>query len=1535
MSGAHRRTSSRRFRRTLTAGAAAVATTVSFVVFASTASAANTWFVKVGGSTAGTCGTTLATACDTVTRVIAKAGFVAGDTINVAAGTYTDHPLFSSKGAVVLGAGAASTTFSGTNNAFAIGSTLPAAQTLSLSDLTVTLGNPANGLGGGLAIGGGQILTNNVNLTSNKGALGGGAYVGAGTSLTMTGGTISGNVATATTAALTGAGGGIYVAGKSGATPAGQLSLTNVTVNNNSAVGNASAATGNGGAIFNAGSATISGSSFSGNFVTPSTNANPRRGQGGAIFNGANATVDLPTMSITNTTITGGLASGSLNATSGGAIANGESFGGLAGASLTTNGLTLDGNTALVGGGIYNGGSLSAAGGEIKNGSAASGGGVYQSLLVTPGASRPTATFDGTKFTNNTANGATLANFGNGGAIWNQATLTIKGGANFTGNQAIASSAASTISGWGGSIYTGPLAANDLPTATISDAQFNAGTPSSNAVIGGAIANVGNVFGFSGATNGALTVANTTFSKNSAQAAGAVYTAGTTSITGSSFDQNKATHASAGFGGGLYVARSQASGPNPAATVDHTSFTGNSATVLGGGVVLAYPASLELRNSSSVTGNTSAVSAGGIFNSGALTVRDSDVSHNSSAFQGGGIYSGSNTATDAPSVTLVNTSVDNNTAPNVGGGIVTLAGATFNATAGEVNNNTAVAGGGIYVGDNAPASFDGTDFVGNTASASGGAAIFNSGSLTLQHALLSTNHAIHTSGNVGLGAAIYSGSNNDNVTTKLTVKTSTIANNDAWAGAALVTFSPGTGVTNLASIDNTTITGNTNGTNVGSIEQFHPLTISNSTITDNTSASGASGALYLFDPAHVSISGTILSNNSGGSCTAASAPVDGGYNLSDPGDTSCGFSAAKHDVSAAPQLGPLANNGGQTPTRLPGPASPALDKIPANTATGVSNVVSGNPVALCGSGAQDQRDVARPQGAKCDIGSVEANQIAPTISGPNSVDYSIGNMGTAVTFTTTGSPQPTLTEAGALPPGVTFVDNGDGTATISGTPTSGPGGHYNITITATNEAGSTPKAFDLVLHEAPVLGGPASATYTVGQAGTPQIFKMISGFPPATLSTTSTLPSGVTFTDNGDGTATLQGTPATGTGGVYPIVIKGTNGTPPDGSLNFTLTVNEAPTVTGPASATFTVGTASSSGEFTTTGFPAATLSASGLPAGLNVVSTGAGKAKITGTPANGTGGEYDVTVTATNGVGSDATTMIHIVVHEAPELTGPSAARFVTGSFSTIGFSADGYPQASVTESGALPAGITFVDNGNGTATLSGTAATGTDGTYNVTITASNGINPNAVIHLVLTVVPPVAISTTALPNAQVGTGYGAQIIAIGGQPAYTFSLISGTLPAGLTLNADGTVTGIPTGPTGTSAFKVQVTDSASPAQTATKTITITVTRGISKLVVQPVLLKTTKNPLGVSITIGTVSARLTGGTLDQPIANQTVVFKAKGTTTNVCSGKTNAAGNVTCTMTLTATLTTIAKGGVTATFAGNALWLPTTGSAGLVQFS
>jgi N-acetylneuraminic acid mutarotase len=89
-----------------------------------------------------------------------------------------------------------------------------------------------------------------------------------------------------------------------------------------------------------------------------------------------------------------------------------------------------------------------------------------------------------------------------------------------------------------------------------------------------------------------------------------------------------------------------------------------------------------------------------------------------------------------------------------------------------------------------------------------------------------------------------------------------------------------------------------------------------------------------------------------------------------------------------------------------------------------------------------------------------------------------------------------------------------------------------------------------------------------------------------------------------------------------------------------------------------------------------------------------------------------------------------------APVFTSTDAAVFTTGIFSSFTITTSGFPPALISEAGALPAGITLVNNGNGTATLSGVPAFGTGGTYTITLTAANGVAPNAVQIFTLTIV-------------------------------------------------------------------------------------------------------------------------------------------------------------------------------------------------------
>ncbi len=92
------------------------------------------------------------------------------------------------------------------------------------------------------------------------------------------------------------------------------------------------------------------------------------------------------------------------------------------------------------------------------------------------------------------------------------------------------------------------------------------------------------------------------------------------------------------------------------------------------------------------------------------------------------------------------------------------------------------------------------------------------------------------------------------------------------------------------------------------------------------------------------------------------------------------------------------------------------------------------------------------------------------------------------------------------------------------------------------------------------------------------------------------------------------------------------------------------------------------------------------------------------------------------------------------PSITSPSFINFTEGTQGTFIVTSNGPPTPTVSAASPpgtpfLPAGVTFTNNGNGTATLGGSPAPGTAGTYVFTITASNGIAPNAAQTFTLTV--------------------------------------------------------------------------------------------------------------------------------------------------------------------------------------------------------
>jgi hypothetical protein len=137
----------------------------------------------------------------------------------------------------------------------------------------------------------------------------------------------------------------------------------------------------------------------------------------------------------------------------------------------------------------------------------------------------------------------------------------------------------------------------------------------------------------------------------------------------------------------------------------------------------------------------------------------------------------------------------------------------------------------------------------------------------------------------------------------------------------------------------------------------------------------------------------------------------------------------------------------------------------------------------------------------------------------------------------------------------------------------------------------------------------------------------------------------------------------------------------------------------------------------------------------------------------------------------------------------------------------------------GALPAGLKLASTGaiSGTPTVAGTSSF----TVHVTDSAKPANTANATLSITVT---PLTVTTKSLPNGVIKKSYSAKLTATGGKSTLTWSLTSGSLPAGLKLSTTGSITGVPT-TAGTSTFTVGVHDSATPHNTASATLSITVT--------------------------------------------------------------------------------------------------------------
>jgi hypothetical protein len=254
--------------------------------------------------------------------------------------------------------------------------------------------------------------------------------------------------------------------------------------------------------------------------------------------------------------------------------------------------------------------------------------------------------------------------------------------------------------------------------------------------------------------------------------------------------------------------------------------------------------------------------------------------------------------------------------------------------------------------------------------------------------------------------------------------------------------------------------------------------------------------------------------------------------------------------------------------------------------------------------------------------------------------------------------------------------------------------------------------------------------------------------------------------------------------GGFAIVASGSVGSPqPEITSADSLTVQTAV----PFSFTVTTnGTVATSGPKTVDQSLAPWISTSADGAGgVNFIDNGDGTATLSGDPSHG--GVYTFTISVSDGLGHAAYQPFTLTVDQPPSFTQNLGGDLYPGTSLDWVYSPTAYPPAAITESGALPAGITFVDDGGGTFTIDGTASPGSEGTYPVTLTATNAVGV-ATMSFTLEVWWPTTITSGTSASATAGVPFSFTVTATGQGPVTLTE--TGPLPTGVTFTDNGNAT-------------------------------------------------------------------------------------------------------------------------------------------------
>lgn len=346
------------------------------------------------------------------------------------------------------------------------------------------------------------------------------------------------------------------------------------------------------------------------------------------------------------------------------------------------------------------------------------------------------------------------------------------------------------------------------------------------------------------------------------------------------------------------------------------------------------------------------------------TFREADV-----AFSGGGVLS-----QQQARVTISDSRFEDNSANVAGGALLTQGNAVVNVTDSVFARNDAGFGGGaMFAQDDSVTTIERSTFTGNSSrlNGQGGGAMWvqHQADVTVRDSTLSENVARTQFGG---GGALFAQN-----AAKVIFERSTLAGNAMTAspgGSGDVRGGGGAFVNDSASVTlrNATVDGNTSDVAGGGflLADNARLELTHATVSANSAAGPGDGIANLSAPPATTdvvarIERSIFADGGCSGGPAAGVILSEGSNV-ETGDT-CGAAAASDRRNADAKLGPLADNGGLTPTRSLLVGSAARDIVP----TGACVLAS------------DQRGVARPRGSGCDAGAFEADPpLAPPFTPP-------------------------------------------------------------------------------------------------------------------------------------------------------------------------------------------------------------------------------------------------------------------------------------------------------------------------------------------------------------------------------------------------------------------------------------------------------------------------------------------------------------------------------------------------------------------------